>query len=277
MIYSNTRFDEERALYGLTGIIVDHCRFEGPADGESALKETSDIHVRDCFFDLRYPFWHVKDGFIERIEMTENCRAALWYDENMRISDSRINGIKAVRECQHVSLKNCTIQSPEFAWKTEDVSMQNCSLISEYPFFEGKQLDIHHLSMKGKYSFQYIEQSEIYDSELKTKDAFWHSSHVTVYDSIIEGEYLGWYSDYLKLVRCTIRGTQPLCYCHHLVLEDCIMENCDLAFEKSDVEATVISHIDSIKNPISGHITASSIGDSIIEYETSCQITASNA
>ena len=30
------QFDEERALYGSKDIIVDNCKFDGPADGESA-------------------------------------------------------------------------------------------------------------------------------------------------------------------------------------------------------------------------------------------------
>ncbi|MCI8638748.1 MAG: DUF3737 family protein [Coprococcus sp.] len=36
--------------------------FAGPADGESALKESRDISLRDYSFSLRYPLWHVK-GF----------------------------------------------------------------------------------------------------------------------------------------------------------------------------------------------------------------------
>ena len=39
----NQVFDEERALYGSRGIEVISCRFDGPADGESALKESRDI------------------------------------------------------------------------------------------------------------------------------------------------------------------------------------------------------------------------------------------
>ena len=39
----NQTFDEERALYGSKGILVKDCTFDGPADGESAFKESSDI------------------------------------------------------------------------------------------------------------------------------------------------------------------------------------------------------------------------------------------
>ena len=44
-IIQNQTFDEERALYGSKGIVVKNCTFDGPADGESAFKEGSDIQV----------------------------------------------------------------------------------------------------------------------------------------------------------------------------------------------------------------------------------------
>ena len=42
------------------------------------------------------------------------------------------------------------------------------------------------------------------------------------------------------------------------------MEGTDLAFEYSDVEATINGHVDSVKNPRSGHITADSVGEVIM-------------
>ena len=63
-------FDEERALYGSSQVEAVRCRFDGPADGESAFKESSDIIARDCYFNLRYPFWHDKNLLIEGGEMT---------------------------------------------------------------------------------------------------------------------------------------------------------------------------------------------------------------
>ena len=47
--YKNMIFDQERALYGEDGIEVTNCRFDGPADGESALKESRNIRIRDCY------------------------------------------------------------------------------------------------------------------------------------------------------------------------------------------------------------------------------------
>lgn len=72
-IIENQSFDEERSLYGSREITVKRCSFDGPADGESAFKECSDILVEDCFFNLRYPFWHDHNLTIRGSEMTELC------------------------------------------------------------------------------------------------------------------------------------------------------------------------------------------------------------
>ena len=72
----NQTFDQERALYGSNGIEVVDCAFDGPEDGESAFKEGRDISVENCFFNLRYPFWHDDKLKIRSSEMTELCRAA---------------------------------------------------------------------------------------------------------------------------------------------------------------------------------------------------------
>ena len=47
-IIENQTFDEERALYGSRELLVRNVSFDGPADGESALKESSDIQVGAC-------------------------------------------------------------------------------------------------------------------------------------------------------------------------------------------------------------------------------------
>lgn len=267
MIFENKTYDEERALYGLKNAKVLSCRFEGPADGESAFKECRDIEVDKCFFALRYPFWHVTNAKISNCEMTETCRAALWYDKNIEITDSILGGIKALRECDDIILSSCRIKSEEFAWKVRNVKITGSELISQYPFFDCRNMEIEKFSMTGKYSFQYVENVVIRDSVLKTKDAFWHAKNVTCENCVLEGEYLAWYSENLKLINCTIKGTQPLCYCKGLVLENCRMENTDLSFERSEVQATVNGDIMSVKNPMQGFIKADSIGEIIVEDE----------
>lgn len=264
-LIKNQTMDQERALYAVHDAIIRDCRFEGPADGESALKECRDIRAEHCHMALRYPFWHNRHIFISDTNMTDTCRAALWYCDDLTIENSDLNGIKALRECKNAVVKHTKINSVEWGWFCDHVEMDDCELISEYPFLKTSHVKIRNLHMKGKYSFQYMEDVEIRDSYLDTKDAFWHSKNVTVIDSVIKGEYLAWYSEGLQLINCRIIGTQPLCYAKNLVLKNCEMVDTDLSFENSEVEADIQGHILSVKNPHSGRIKADSIGEIILD------------
>ncbi len=264
-IYRNQTFDEERALYGSRGAEVISCRFDGPADGESALKESRDITVRDCFFNLRYPFWHDEHLSISGCEMTELCRAALWYSGDVQISDSKLHGIKALRECENVTMENCDIVSPEFGWSVRGLRMKDSSAESEYFMMRSERLEFDNVALKGKYSFQYITDSTFTNCRFDTKDAFWHAKNVMVKDSVIRGEYLAWYCENVTFENCTIIGTQPLCYCKGLRLVNCRMEQTDLAFEKSEVQAEITTVVDSIKNPRSGVIRVAGVKEIIMD------------
>lgn len=262
---SNRQFDEERALYHLQSADISGCVFAGPADGESVLKEARDIAVSGSAFSLRYPLWHVEGFSLTDSRMDELTRAAIWYSRDGKIRNSSLHGIKAVRECENIEIADCDIVSEEFGWKSSGISLENSSIASAYLFFDSKNISLAHVRMKGKYSFQYVENLEISDSELDTKDAFWHSKNATVRGCLVKGEYLGWFSDGLTLINCKITGTQPLCYCKNLKLINCEMEGCDLSFEYSDVLADVRGHIDSVKNPRSGRITADSVGQIVTD------------
>lgn len=273
--YFEERFGEERALYGSKDIIVEKCKFQGEEDGESALKECENIEILDTYFDLRYPLWHVANTNIKNSKMTQNCRAALWYDEDVVISDSKLYGIKALRECEKVKIENSNIHSKEFGWFCEEVQMNDCTLKGEYPFMKSEELKFDNFELKGKYSFQYTEDVVIKNSYLDTKDAFWHAENVLVENSIVKGEYLAWYSENVTFRNCKIIGTQPFCYCKNLVLENCEMIDCDLSFEKSEVNATVIGEITSVKNPKTGRIEADAIGSIILDetaIDSTCEI-----
>ena len=258
-------FDEERALYGQQDIVVKNCNFDGPADGESAFKEGKEITALNCFFNLRYPFWHDDGLKIAESEMTELCRAALWYSHNIQISDTKLHGIKALRECGNVRMRGCDIISPEFGWLVQGIDMEDCTVESEYFMMRSDHLHFRNVRMKGKYSFQYIADSVFEDCTFDTKDAFWHAKNITVRNSVVKGEYLAWYSENITFENCKIIGTQPLCYCKNLKLINCEMIDTDLSFERSEVEAALTAPIVSIKNPLSGHIYVPEVGEIIMD------------
>lgn len=266
-IIENRTFDEERALYGQSDITVKSCSFDGPADGESAFKECRRIEVDGCFFNLRYPFWHDFSLKITDSEMTELCRAALWYSDDIEITDTELHGIKALRECSNVKMKGCDVVSPEFGWSVRGMEMIGCTAVSEYFMMRSNRLSFKNVDFKGKYSFQYIEDSEFENCVFDTKDAFWHAKNVIVRDSVVKGEYLAWYCENVTFENCKITGTQPLCYCKGLKLINCEMTDTDLCFEKSEVEATVSTPVISIKNPLSGKIYLPSVGEIIMDDE----------
>ncbi len=278
-IIENKQFDEERALYNESNIHLINCSFKGEADGESALKESSDVLIDKCQMDLRYPFWHVNNIQVNDSLFTLNCRAPLWYSNNIEINKTELNGIKALRECKNINIVDSSITSAEFSWKSNIITIKNSSVNGEYAFFESNNVTIDNLNFSGKYSFQYVNNLEIKNSNLNTKDAFWHANNVTVYDSVIKGEYLGWYASNIKFVRCKIIGTQPLCYVKSLVLEDCEIIDGDLAFEYSEVRASIIGKILSIKNPLSGKIIYDECGEIInqdAKYKGNCEIVKRN-
>ncbi len=263
-IIENKNFPNERDLYGINDVLIGNCSFDGEADGESALKEARNVKLESCFMNLRYPLWHDENVELDGVKMTDKCRAALWYTRSLKIKNSEMFGIKALRECSDVDIRSTKIVSPEFGWKSRDIYMKDCDIESEYLFLLSSGIKLDGIKFKGKYSFQYVENVTIENSMLDTKDAFWHSKNVTVRNSVVKGEYLAWYSENLTLENCKIIGTQPLCYCKNLRLVDCETEGCDFSFEYSDAEVTVRGNILSVKNPKSGRIIADSIGEIIL-------------
>ena len=262
-IISNKMFGEERALYGSDGLVLRNCTFDGPEDGESALKECRDIDADGCFFNLRYPFWHDNKLKIANSEMTELCRAALWYSAEIEITDTKLHGIKALRECRQVKMTRCDVDSPEFGWSVHNIEMEHCVAKSEYFMMRSDSLNFRDVELEGKYSIQYIHDSIFDGCRFDTKDAFWHAKNVVVKNSVVKGEYLAWYCENVTFENCKIIGTQPLCYCKGLKLIQCELEDADLCFEKSEVDATITTPVISIKNPLSGKILVPSAGEVI--------------
>lgn len=262
-VIEGQNFDQERALYNSSNLLVRNCHFGGPVDGESALKESCNFEVVDSVFDMRYVLWHDRNFVLRNVTLNEGTRAPLWYDHHGLIENSTLHSVKNIRECLDITIRNCDIDSEEFGWKSSAITLEDCKFNSVYGFLDSKNLVLRRVHSTGKYSLQYVENALIEDCTFDTKDCLWHARNVTVKNSVIKSEYLAWYSDGLTLINCQIESLQPLCYCKNLKLIDCTMINCDRAFEYSDVEATIKGHIDSIKNPRSGIIRVDSIGEII--------------
>ena len=128
-----------------------------------------------------------------------------------------------------------------------------------------ENIHIEHFTLSGNYAFDGAKNIEISHAKLLSKDAFWNCENVVVRDSTIIGEYLGWNSKNITLIDCIIESNQGMCYMENVKMENCLLINTDLAFEYSTVDVQANSRIDSVKNPISGTITATGIGELILD------------
>lgn len=261
----NAEFGGERPLFASKHLMLDNVTIHA---GESALKCCEDIKAVNCRFEGKYPFWHVKGFEIDRCVFTPGARAALWYSSGLVMRDTMVEAPKMFREMEHLTLERVRIpDAQETMWHCGNVKMEAVEVANaDYLFMHSQDIEISNYRQQGNYSFQYCKNVVIRDADIDSKDAFWNTENVTLINCRVTGEYLGWHSHNLHLIGCTISGTQPLCYCHDLVMEDCIMEpDCDLAFEDSDLQATIKGNITSVKNPRAGRIVADSIGETIID------------
>lgn len=264
-IIKDKEFGGERPLFASHGIELDNVTIHA---GESALKCCTDVVARNCRFEGKYPFWHVRGFVVEHCLFTPGARAALWYSSGLRMTDTQVDAPKMFREMDGIEMERVNIpDAQETLWHCRNVRMRDVDVRNaDYLFMHSENIDIDRYRQEGNYSFQYCRNVVIRNAEIHSKDAFWNTENVTVYDSTLSGEYLGWHSRGLRLVRCHIAGTQPLCYCEGLVLEDCTFDtDADLAFEDSDVHATILSPVTSIKNPRTGSITLPSVGELILD------------
>ena len=266
---SKQHFEGERPLFA-----KHHLRLEQVTigDGESAIKECSDIEAEDCRFWGKYPFWHVHGFRINRCQFDVGARSALWYSDHLDMRDTRIDGPKMFREMSDLYMENVTINdADETFWRCRNVEARNLELHDgTYPFMFSDNIRIDGLKSDSKYVFQYCKNVELHNAHIVTKDSFWECENVTIYDSLLDGEYLAWHSKNVRLVNCHLAGEQLLCYADQLVLENCTFDQaCDRVFEYSNVEASIRGHIENIKNPISGHVVADSIGSITIDEHVS--------
>lgn len=264
-IIADRTFGGERPLFAARDLRLERVTV---GEGESALKESARIEAVECRFEGKYPFWHVDGAAIRRCRFTPEARAALWYSRRLLLADTLVEAPKTLRELDGATLERVRIpQAQETLWHCRGVSLDDVEVAgADYIFFHCSDVDIRNYRQQGLYSFQYCRDVEIRNARIDSKDAFWNSENVTVYDSTLRGEYLGWYSRNLRLVRCRISGTQPLCYADNLVLEHCTLaDDCDLAFEASDVRATIDGAVPGVKNPRTGSIEARAYGEVLLD------------
>ena len=261
--YHHQHLTGERALFKKENATIEDCLFD---DGESPLKEGRNLIVKGSTFGWKYPLWYGKGHHVSHCQWLEMARSGVWYTDDSVFEDCDIIASKNFRKNHNITLRNITFHhGQETLWWCEGVKLEHVKAL-EAPYFgmKSKDLTIEDLYLEGDYFFDGGENLKIKNSILHSKDACWNCKHVYLENCEIDGEYFGWNSEDVTLVRCTIRSHQGFCYMKNVKLIDCIVLDTDLAFEYcSEIEATILSEFESIKNPINGHIRVNGVKEVI--------------
>ena len=256
-------FTGERALFGLkNGEVPDSVFY----DGESPLKESENISLKNCIFRWKYPLWYCKNVKVDGGFLDIGARAGIWYTNGISLDGTVIAAPKTFRRSEDINLSDISMpNAEETLWHCKGVKAERVTAKGDYFAFGLSESEFNNLTLTGNYSFDGAKNVTIENSRLISKDAFWNTENVTVKNSFISGEYLGWNSVNLTLIDCTVESHQGFCYAENLKMENCRVINTDLAFEYSTVKASLTGKIESIKNPSGGIIKAEDIGEIISE------------
>ena len=263
-IIKNHFFAGERILFGLKDAQLEGITF---GEGESPLKEASKISIKDSVFKWKYPLWYDNDITVANTVFETMARSGIWYTKNIAIKNSALQAPKLFRRAEKINLDHVHFaNAEETMWTCKDIRITNSQINGDYFGKDSQNIYLDHVSVVGNYVFDGAQNVEVHNSTFVAKDAFWNCKNVSVYDSTIDGEYLAWNGHNIKFINCQIESDQGLNYIDHLELKDTSLIHTDLAFEYvSNIDATVSSKIDSVKNPISGRIVAPAIGKLILD------------
>lgn len=262
--YKNNYFEGELILYGLNDATLDGITF---GNGESPLKETKNINLKNSIFKWKYPLWYAENMNVEDTIFETMSRSGIWYSTNISIKNSALQAPKLFRRANHIVLDNVHFSNAEETmWTCDDIRITNSQINGDYFGKNSKNIYLDNVSVIGNYVFDGAENVEVHNSTFISKDAFWNCKNVEIYDSTIDGEYLAWNTNNIKFINCKIESNQGLNYIDYLTIKNSSLIHTDLAFEYvSNMDVELNATIDSIKNPISGKISVPEIRTLIID------------
>lgn len=99
-------------------------------EGESLLKESSDITLKNSMFQWKYPLWYSKNVVAQDCTWAEMARAGVWYTDRFLILNWQ------------AIILNCTIESLQGMCYIDNLVMKNCKLLNTTLAFEYSTIDV---------------------------------------------------------------------------------------------------------------------------------------
>lgn len=264
--YKNSTFEGERALYDIRDAKIENCIFQ---NGESPIKECSNLEVYHSDFRWKYPIWYSRGLKLEDIRITVDGRAGMWYLYDCSFKEMKSEAPKGIRRCRKIIIEDSEFtKGDETLWESSDIRIKNVRCKGDYFGLNCSDMTIDNLYLDGNYSFDGAKNVVIKNSTILGRDCFWNSENITLENCTLKGAYFAWNSKNIKLIHCRIESLQGLCYMDDLTLIDCDLTGTDLAFELcAHVDAEVNSPMISIKNPISGKIRVKQVEEIIFDRD----------
>ena len=102
-------------------------------EGESPLKESSDITLKNSMFQWKYPLWYSKNVVAQDCTWAEMARAGVWYTDNLQVKNALIEAPKNFRRCKELTLEHVFLpHAEETLWNCQKVTMKDCLLYTSF-------------------------------------------------------------------------------------------------------------------------------------------------
>ena len=267
IIIKDQSFTGERALFMTHHADLESVYFH---DGESPLKESSDLNLNKVTFQWKYPLWYVDTASLKNSTFLETARSGIWYTKHLRMENCDIFAPKTFRKASDITLINCRLPNAgETLWGCDHLVLKDVTAKGDYLMMNCQDIEVDNLVLDGNYLFDGSKNIVIKNSILHSKDSFWNVENATIINCKIDGEYLGWNSKNLTFIDCEISSLQGLCYIKGLKMKNCKLLDTSLCFEYcEDIDADIVDDVVSIKNPTSGVVRCHGVKEIIIDENT---------
>ena len=123
--FENAVFTGERALFSTHGVKISDCVFE---DGESPLKESSELEITASRFSWKYPLWYCRGVRVFSSTLDVTARSGIWYTHGISMTECEISAPKTFRRSRDIALTRVNMPNAlESMWKE---TIQNLGSIS---------------------------------------------------------------------------------------------------------------------------------------------------
>ena len=237
-------------------------------EDDNIFKGCNNITVEKSSCNRKNNFWNCNNLNLINTTLAQDSNESIWNCKNINIINSDILGEKICRNCSNLSVKDSNIKSDEFCWKSDKIKLENNKIEAKSILLDSSNINIESSNINGDNSIQYANNIIIYNSNIKGDSFLWYSKNIYCKNCKLVGDRLGWYCENAIFEDCFIDSTHPLCYCKNLRLINCKMNNSSFAFEYSEIEGDIHSHIDFLRNILKGKIVIDSYGDYFIDDNT---------